>query len=216
MRKFNLFIKRFADVVGSFIGIAILSWLFIVIVISIKVTSKGPVFFLQERLGKFGKEYKIIKFRTMVVNAEKIGDGLKVKSDEDPRITKVGRFLRKTSLDELPQLLNVLIGNMSLIGPRPPVTYHPYNGYNNYPEWAQKRFEMRPGITGLAQATVRNSVSWDERIKVDNEYVDKFNIFLDAKIIFMTVGCLIKKKDIYAPRAGFKDQPVVREEALRK
>lgn len=86
---------------------------------------------------------------------------------------------------------------MSLVGPRPPVTYHPYKGYENYPEWAKKRFNMRPGITGLTQATVRNSVSWDERIKVDNEYVDKFNILFDIKILFMTVIRVLKKENIY-------------------
>ena len=130
----------------------------------------------------------------MIVNAEHIGDGLRVREDGDPRITKIGRFLRATSLDELPQLMNVVLGTMSLVGPRPPVTYHPYKGYENYPEWAKKRFNMRPGITGLTQATVRNSVSWDERIKVDNEYVDKFNILFDIKILFMTVIRVLKKK----------------------
>ena len=150
----------------------------------------------------------------MVVNAENIGDGLKVQSDNDPRITKIGHFLRKTSIDELPQLFNVFISNMSLVGPRPPATYHPYNGYENYPEWAKKRFEMKPGITGLAQATVRNSVSWDERIKTDNEYIEKFNVLLDMKIIFMTVGRLFGKKDIYAPQAGHTDE--MTSEVLRK
>lgn len=140
----------------------------------------------------------------MVVNAERLGDGLKVKSESDPRITKIGRILRATSMDELPQLFNVLAGSMSLVGPRPPVTYHPYNGYENYPAWAKKRFEMRPGITGLAQATVRNSVSWDDRIIVDNQYIDKFNVFMDVQILFMTVARLISKEDIYAPETGFK------------
>ena len=194
MRKINLVIKRFADVVLSLVGIIILFPILLVVATVIKVSNPGPVLFKQERLGKDGETFYIYKFRTMIVNAEHIGDGLRVREDGDPRITKIGRFLRATSLDELPQLMNVVLGTMSLVGPRPPVTYHPYKGYENYPEWAKKRFNMRPGITGLTQATVRNSVSWDERIKVDNEYVDKFNILFDIKILFMTVNSSAKKR----------------------
>ena len=197
MRTLNLILKRLIDICGSLFGLVILSPLFIIIAISIKLTSEGPVIFKQERLGKNGRVFKIYKFRTMVVNAENIGDGLTVKSESDSRITKVGRILRKTSLDELPQLFNVLVGHMSLVGPRPPVTYHPYDGYNSYPNWAKKRFNMRPGITGLAQLTVRNSVTWDERIKVDNEYIDKFNIWLDIKILFMTIVKILNSESIY-------------------
>lgn len=204
MRKINLSIKRLIDIVCSLFGILLFSWLFLLIAFLVKISSKGPIFFMQERLGFHGTVYKIIKFRTMVINAENLGDGLKVKSETDPRITPIGRILRKTSLDELPQLFNVLMGSMSLVGPRPPVTYHPYAGYVNYPEWAKKRFEMRPGITGLAQATVRNSVSWDDRIKVDNQYIDKFSVILDIKIMLMTIVRLFSKKDIYAPSTGFK------------
>ncbi len=197
MRKLNLFLKRLFDILGSLIGLIILSPLFVVISILIKATSNGPVFFMQERLGKGGKTFNIVKFRTMVVNAEKIGDGIKIKSENDDRITKTGRFLRATSLDELPQLWNVLKGDMSLVGPRPPVPYHPYNGYENYPEWAKKRFLMRPGITGLAQVTVRNAASWDERIHIDNNYIDKFNLCLDIRILFKTVMKIFKKENIY-------------------
>src|SRR5699024_8018406 len=184
MRQFNLLIKRIIDLFGSLIGIIILSPILIIISLAIKLTSKGPIFFKQKRLGKGGTVFKIIKFRTMVVNAEQIGDGLTVKSESDNRITKVGKFLRATSLDELPQLFNIIKGQMSLVGPRPPVTYFPYDGLENYPKWAKKRFLMRPGITGLTQVTVRNSVSWDDRIKVDNNYIDDFNLWLDIKILF--------------------------------
>jgi len=197
VRTFNLALKRIVDIFGSLVGLVILLPLMIIIAILIKLTSEGPVIFKQERLGKNGRVFKIYKFRTMVVNAENIGDGLTVKSESDSRITKVGRILRKTSLDELPQLFNVLVGHMSLVGPRPPVTYHPYDGYNSYPNWAKKRFNMRPGITGLAQVTVRNSVTWDERIKVDNEYIDKFNIWLDIKILFMTIVKILNSESIY-------------------
>ncbi|MBV1819011.1 sugar transferase [Anaerosalibacter bizertensis] len=185
------------DLLGSLIGLIILSPFLLIIAFAIKLTSKGPVLFKQERLGRNGEIFKILKFRTMVVNAENIGDGLTVKSELDNRITKVGRILRKTSLDELPQLLNVLVGEMSLVGPRPPVTYHPYNGYENYPAWAKKRFSMKPGITGLAQVTVRNSVTWDERIKVDNQYIDRFNILFDIKILFKTLIKIFKPESIY-------------------
>ena len=175
----------------------ILSPIFILVAIIIKLTSKGPVFFQQDRLGKDGKTFKILKFRTMVVNAEKIGDGLTVKSNNDNRITKVGKILRQTSLDEIPQFYNVIVGHMSLVGPRPPVTYFPYKGIENYPEWAKKRFTMRPGVTGLAQVTVRNSVSWDERIVLDNQYIDSFNVWFDIKIIFQTLFKLLNSENIY-------------------
>jgi len=197
MKGFNLFLKRLIDFLGSLIGIVIISPLLLIIALSIKLTSKGPVFFRQERLGKNGKVFKIFKFRTMVVNAENIGDGLTVKSESDNRITKVGRILRKTSLDELPQLINVIRGEMSLVGPRPPVTYFPYNRYEDYPDWAKKRFLMHPGMTGLAQVTVRNSVTWDERIVVDNKYIDHFNVWLDIKILFATFMKIFKSENIY-------------------
>lgn len=197
MRKLNLIIKRCIDFFGSLIGGLIILPILIVVALTIKLTSKGPIFFKQERLGKDGRIFKIFKFRTMVVNAEKIGDGLTINSESDNRITKIGKILRKTSLDELPQLLNVIKGEMSLVGPRPPVTYFPYEGYNNYPEWTKRRFAMRPGITGLAQVTVRNSVSWDERIIVDNEYIDKFNIWFDIVILFKTFFRIFKSENIY-------------------
>lgn len=206
MRRINLFIKRLIDFFGSLIGSIIISPILIIIALLIKLTSKGPVFFKQERLGKDGKTFKILKFRTMVVNAEKIGDGLSVKSENDNRITKIGKLLRATSLDELPQLINVILGQMSLVGPRPPVTYFPYDGFNNYPEWAKKRFTMRPGVTGLTQVTVRNSVSWDERIKVDNEYIDTFNVWLDIKILFRTLGRIFKSQDIYMDSSTAEDE----------
>lgn len=190
------YIKRVLDLILSLMALIILMPLMIIIAILIKIDSKGPVFFLQERLGKDGKIFKIIKFRTMIVNAEHIGDGLKVKSENDNRITKVGKILRKTSLDELPQFINVLMGNMSIIGPRPPVTYYPYK-YEDYTEEQKKRFEVRPGITGLAQVKVRNSASWDDRIEIDVEYTEKITIIMDIKIFFVTFLNIIRKKNIY-------------------
>lgn len=197
MKKTNLVIKRIVDVFGSLFGSLLLSPLLILIALSIKMESSGPIFFQQERLGFEGKKFKIIKFRSMVDNAENIGDGLRIKSKRDSRITKTGKFLRKTSLDELPQLFNVLRGEMSLVGPRPPVTYHPYNGYSKYPKWAKKRFQMKPGVTGLAQVKFRNSVPWDARIKYDNKYIDNFSFIYDCKILFKTVKEIIKPTNLY-------------------
>jgi len=169
--------------------------LFFIIAVLIKLDSKGPVFFLQERLGKNGNVFKIYKFRTMVKNAESKGPGI-YTSKGDSRITKVGHFLRKTSLDELPQLLNVIKGDMSLVGPRPPVPYHPYK-YNNYSDKQRKRFIVKPGITGFAQISGRNKLSWDERIEFDVEYVENHSLFLDFKILFNTFLTVFKNNDIY-------------------
>lgn len=192
----NLIIKRLIDFFGSLVGIILLTPFFILIMLLIKITSKGPAFFKQERLGKNGEIFKIIKFRTMIINAESTGDGLFVKTEQDNRITKIGKILRATSLDELPQLWNVLIGDMSLVGPRPPVPYHPYK-YNEYNDFQKKRFEMKPGMTGLTQVTVRNSVPWSDRIPVDVKYVENFNIDLDMKILFKTVQKIFIKESIY-------------------
>lgn len=197
MRKINLIVKRCADFILSLLGLIISSPVFLVVALIIKLTSKGTVFFTQDRLGRNGKVFRIIKFRTMVMGAEKKGDGLFVYGTNDSRITGIGRILRKTSLDELPQLINVIKGDMSIVGPRPPVTYFPYEGYEGYPDWARKRFEMRPGITGLAQIRTRTTAPWDERIHIDNEYVDKFNILLDIKILFKTVVSVFAGKNIY-------------------
>lgn len=196
MRNINLFIKRLFDFLGSLIGIALLSPFFIVIMFLIKISSKGPIFFKQERLGLKGKKFEIIKFRTMILNAEKIGDGLFVKTEQDNRITKIGKFLRVSSLDELPQLWNVIKGDMSLVGPRPPVLHHPYS-FGEYTSFQRKRFNMRPGMTGLTQVTVRNSVPWDERIPIDVKYVETFNLWLDIKIMLKTIQKIFMGESIY-------------------
>ena len=196
MRKINLTIKRGLDFILTLVGTIITSPVILVISILIKCKSKGPVFFKQERLGLHGRPFRIIKFRTMVVNAEHMGTGVVINEKDDPRVTKIGRFLRSTSLDELPQVFNVLKGDMSLVGPRPPVTYHPYEGYENYPEWAKKRFEMRPGMTGLVQVTIRSDASWDDRMKIDIQYVNKFSVLFDIRILFGTVKTVLKGEAI--------------------
>lgn len=194
MRKLNMLIKQILDTLLSLLGLIVISPIFLIIMIMIRVTSVGPVFFFQERLGYKGKIFRIIKFRTMVVNAEHMGTGVVINEKSDPRITGIGKFLRKTSLDELPQLINVIKGDMALVGPRPPVPYHPYKGYKNYPAWAVKRFEVKPGITGLAQVELKSDASWEERIVVDNKYVDKFSVGYDFVIILKTVGAVLKRE----------------------
>lgn len=189
--------KRVLDLIFSIVALIILFPFLLIISIIIKFDSKGPVFFKQERIGLNGKIFIIYKFRTMVENAENIGTGVIVNTDKDSRITHMGKFLRRLSIDELPQLFNVLNGSMSIVGPRPPVTYHPYDGYENYPEWAKKRFLIKPGITGLAQIVLRNSVSWDERFIYDIKYADKLTFFTDIKIIIGTIFAVFNSKSLY-------------------
>ncbi|MDU2218971.1 sugar transferase [Finegoldia magna] len=190
------FFKRILGLIFSLVGFIILIPIFLIISILIKLTSKGSIFFKQERIGRNGKVFNMYKFRTMIVNAENIGDGIRVRSKNDPRITKIGKILRRTSLDELPQLINVIKGDMSLVGPRPPVTYHPYNGYNNYPENAKKRFIVRPGLTGLSQIKYRNGVSWDKRIEIDVKYTENISFLEDIKIILATIKIVFKPVNI--------------------
>jgi lipopolysaccharide/colanic/teichoic acid biosynthesis glycosyltransferase len=195
MKIYKHFLKRFLDIIFAIIGILLLMPLFILIAIAIKIDSKGPVFYRQERLGKHGKVFRIFKFRTMVTGAEHIGTGL-FTDGNDSRITKVGFFLRKYSLDELPQLINVLLGDMSLIGPRPPVPYHPYP-FNNYPEKYRVRFLYRPGITGWAQVHGRTNLTWTQRLEYDIQYHNKINFFLDLKIVFLTLKKIILSENIF-------------------
>jgi len=198
--RIHLGLKRSLDIIVSISALIILSPLLILIAVIIKLDSPGPVLFRQGRLTKDGKEFPMLKFRSMVQNAEKMGTGL-FNFANDPRITRVGNFLRKTSLDELPQFLNVLFGDMSLVGPRPPVTYELGN-YENLNATFKKRFTVNAGITGLAQVSGRNEIPWDEKVAFDNQYIDLFQkhgIFLDLKILIKTaIQVFIKKKsDIY-------------------
>lgn len=188
-------VKRLFDIL--LIVFFILPLFFIIIVISIIIMfdSKGGIFFKQERLGKGGEVFKIYKFRTMIKNAEKIGTGI-YTSNGDPRITKVGNLLRKTSLDELPQIINIIKGEMSFVGPRPPVPYHPYK-IEDYDSVKVLRFDMNPGVTGMAQAYGRNTLTWDERIEYDVQYVKNVSFLLDCKIIIKTILSVIRKENIY-------------------
>lgn len=191
-------IKRIMDIVISSIAIVILLPILLVVAIAVKIDSKGPILFKQGRLTKKGKVFNIYKFRSMIENAENMGTGL-FNYKNDFRVTRVGGFLRKTSLDELPQLFNVLKGEMSIVGPRPPVSYELGN-YNDLNDEYKRRFTVLPGITGLAQVSGRNELTWDEKVKYDNEYIDLFNrfgILIDIKIIILTVVNVFSKKDIY-------------------
>ncbi len=179
------FLKRFFDIVFSLLGLIIAAFPMLIIAILIKVDSKGPVIFKQKRVGKNGKVFNILKFRSMCVGAEKTGSGV-YSGKGDARVTRIGRILRATSLDEIPQLLSVLKGDMSFIGPRPPLTYHPWT-WDKYTEEQKKMFNVRPGITGWAQVNGRKEVEWNKRIQLNVWYVENLSFWLDIKIIFMTV-----------------------------
>src|SRR5699024_5946801 len=180
----KMLFKRVFDLIVSVFLMIPLIFIFLIISILIKLDSKGNILFKQERLGKNGKIFKIYKFRTMVKNAESIGTGI-YTSDDDPRITRIGNYLRKTSLDELPQIINIIKGDMSFVGPRPPVPYHPYR-IDEYSADKIRRFDVRPGITGMAQAYGRNTLTWDERIVYDVKYADNISFMMDMKIIYKT------------------------------
>ena len=180
---YRKFLKRLFDIAISLVIRIILSPILLILALLVKVESPGPVVFKQKRLGKDGKEFYIYKFRTMVVGAEK--DGV-YSDDRDPRVTKVGNILRKTSADELLQAVNILKGEMSFIGPRPPLTYHPWP-LAEYTDEQKRMFSVRPGITGWAQVNGRKAVEWNRRIELNNWYVDNISFALDVKILFMTV-----------------------------
>lgn len=202
MNIYRNFGKRLIDMTLSGCGLLVLSIPMACVAIAIKLDSKGPVFFKQERRTKDGRVFKMLKFRSMVVNAENIGTGL-FSYDNDPRITKFGRFLRKTSLDELPQLLNVLMGDISLVGPRPCVKYE-LGDFETLNKKYKKRFQVKGGITGLAQAKGRNENSWEEKVTLDNEYIDRFEkegVWLDIKILYWTVLGVFASKNINETKA---------------
>lgn len=186
--KVNLIIKRVIDILGSLIGLIILSPVFIVTSILVYIKLGSPIFFIQKRVGKNNKVFNMIKFRTMKNDKNKFGEYL---SDEE-RLTPFGKKLRSLSVDELPELINVLKGDMSLVGPRPLLVEY----LELYSDKQKRRHEMRPGITGLAQVNGRNSISWSERFEMDVDYIDTYNLFLDIKILFMTVYKVIKRDGI--------------------
>ena len=162
-------------------------------VLVIGAVPPGPVLFKQERIGKDGKIFKILKFRSMCQGAEHTGSGV-YSGRGDARVTRIGRILRATSIDELPQAINILRGDMSLIGPRPPLTYHPWP-YEEYTEEQKRMFEVRPGITGWAQVYGRKNVEWHKRIKLNVWYIDHMSFLLDLRIFFMTIFKVLSNAD---------------------
>ena len=195
--KFYFFIRRIIDTIIALIALVLLSPILLIVAIAICMESKGGAIFKQKRIGLNGKPYDMYKFRSMVKNAQNMGTGV-YSFEGDPRITKIGHFIRRTSIDELPQLWNIVKGDMAFIGPRSPVVGH-------FPEWDtlndayKRRFTVLPGISGLAQCVGRNDFSWDEKVVWDNIYIDKvskYYILYDIKMWFMTFTRVFSMSDV--------------------
>ena len=192
--------KRAIDIIGAGSGLLLLSPVIVIVACAIKFTSKGPIFFSQKRVGKNGELFDMYNFRSMVVNAEELKEklahqnemsGPMFKMKDDPRVTKVGKFIRKTSLDELPQLWNVLKGDMSLVGPRPSLPKE----VAQFEKWMYKRLSVKPGLTCFWQVSGRNNIDFEDWMKLDIKYVDERNIWIDIKLIFKTVLVLFGDKN---------------------
>lgn len=200
--KVYLFLKRCLDIVASTLGLIVLSPIIILVAIAIKLESKGPVLFSQDRVGKNGKIFKIYKMRSMVQNAEELKEKLLAQNEmsgpmfkmkDDPRITKVGKFIRKTSIDELPQLINVIKGDMSLVGPRPSLPKE----VKEFEPWMYERLAVKPGLTCYWQVMGRNNIDFEDWMKLDIKYVRERNFFLDIKLIFKTFFVLFGDKNAH-------------------
>ena len=189
-RKFG---KRAIDTVLSAVTLVILSPLLLLTALAIRITSPGPVLFKQQRLGLHGKEFTIYKFRSMTDGAEHTGSGV-YSEKGDPRVTKVGKFIRATSIDELPQLFNIIKGDMAIVGPRPPLTYHPWP-LEQYTEEQMHMFDVRPGITGWAQVNGRKTVEWPYRIEMSAYYAKNLSLAFDVKILALTVFKVLRNED---------------------
>ena len=195
---FYLIVKRTIDILGALIGLVLLSPIFLIVAIAIKLDSKGPIIFGHNRKGLHGKDIKVYKFRTMYENSQEIFNNFtkeqkeefykNFKLENDPRVTKIGDFLRRTSIDELPQLINILNGSMSIVGPRPIVQKE----IDLYGDYANKLFSVVPGLTGYLQANGRSDTTYEERIKMDMYYIDNRGFWLDFKIIIKTFGSVLK------------------------
>lgn len=193
------FIKRTIDIIGSLFGLIILSPILLIVMAAIKIESRGPVVFAQERVGYKGKRFKMYKFRSMVENAEELKEKLKdqnemngpmFKMKNDPRVTKVGRIIRKTSIDEIPQFINVLKGDMSLVGPRPSLVKE----VEEFDDWMLRRLDVKPGLTCYWQVSGRNDIDFEEWMKLDIKYIEEQSILVDIKLILKTVLVLFGDK----------------------
>ena len=194
--------KRAIDIIGAGSGLLLLSPVIAIVACAVKFTSKGPIFFSQKRVGKNGKIFEMYKFRSMVVNAEELKEklahqnemsGPMFKMKDDPRVTKIGKFIRKTSIDELPQLWNVLKGDMSLVGPRPSLPKE----VKQFENWMYKRLTVKPGLTCYWQVSGRNNIDFEDWMKLDIIYVNERNLWIDIKLIFKTVLVLFGDKNAH-------------------
>lgn len=190
---YRLLFKRIFDCTIAFLVLIVGAIPMLLVSLAIKLDSPGPILFRQKRIGKNGKEFEILKFRSMCQGAEYTGSGV-YSGKEDSRVTRVGRIIRATSIDELPQCINILRGDMSLIGPRPPLTYHPWP-YEDYSDEQKRMFEVRPGITGWAQVHGRKDVEWHKRIEMNVWYVRHVSFWLDVKIFLMTIIKVLRNDD---------------------
>ena len=206
-------IKRILDFIIGLIALPFIVVITLIMAPMIYFNDKGPIFYNASRLGKNGKPFKMYKFRSMMVNAPDIRnkDGSTYNGDDDPRVTKVGRFMRKTSIDELPQFLNVLLGDMSLIGPRP----DPLDDMEIYTEYHKKKLNVRPGITGYNQAYYRNSVEQNEKFEHDVYYAENISFFLDIKIFFKTIATILTRDNVYNDASSLNVAEKQRVEDMR-
>lgn len=193
LKLYVKYIKRFLDIILSLFALIFLSPIILIAILAIKIESKGPATFKQKRLGQYGKEFEILKLRSMCVGAEQKGSG-QYSYKNDPRVTKVGKIIRACSIDELPQFINIIKGDMSLIGFRPPLTYHPCK-FDEYTQAQKKMFDMKPGITGWAQIHGRKTLSWERRIEYSIWYTENVSLWLDIKIAIMTVIKILSNSD---------------------
>ena len=193
---YKCFFKRFFDIIIALLFLPFILFVFVVIAPIIYFTDKGPVFYNAKRAGKRARPFKMFKFRSMYVNSPDLrnADGSTYNGEDDPRVTRIGKILRKTSLDELPQLLNVLLGDMSFVGPRPTLATKTWDELD---EVRKKRASIRPGITGYSQAYYRNSITQDEKFAYDAYYVEHMSLWLDVKILLQTVISVIKRDHIF-------------------
>ena len=193
---YKCFFNRFFDIIIALLFLPFILFVFVVIAPIIYFTDKGPVFYNAKRAGKRAKPFKMFKFRSMYVNSPDLrnADGSTYNGEDDPRVTRIGKILRKTSLDELPQLLNVLLGDMSFVGPRPTLATKTWDELDDV---RKKRASIRPGITGYSQAYYRNSITQDEKFAYDAYYVEHMSLWLDVKILLQTVISVIKRDHIF-------------------
>lgn len=208
------FFKRLTDILFSLIALPFVLIVIVIVGPIIYLTDKGPIFYNAPRLGKDGKIFKMYKLRSMKVNSPNLlnKDGSSYNGDNDPRVTKIGRIIRKTSIDELPQFLNVLKGDMSLIGPRAHLTTN-YKGYDLLDELQKRRISVRPGITGYNQAYFRNSVTSEEKIKNDVYYVNNLSFIMDVKVFFKTIVSVLKRENVYVDQLAKAEK---KEEKVHK